>query len=235
MAIAILAEWTALAETGERSEPTLAIRAQTTDSLPPPRPIYLYAGSCDDLGEIQWPLNSLTSPTGEDGGSDDADRTEYSFTANIPLTIELMLAGEFAINVHQSVEHLDNAFACGNVGGVADAIGQLVIGLREQGGSDVTGIAVLSPSPANPAMTYASVFITGPGLGDAIGTAGVTPPPSSDTNPPVADTPPPSTDPPPVDDTATGDDDDDPDDEVDDDADDEVDGDDTDDGRPDDG
>ncbi len=182
--------------------------------MPPlPRPVYLYAGSCDDLGEIQWPLNSLMSPEGEDGGSSDTDRTEYSFTANVPISTELMLVGEYAINVHASGEDLDNVIACGNIGGVADSVGTLVIGLREQNGSDVTGIAVLSPSPADAAMTYVSAFIAGAGLGDAIGTIGQAPPPADSTDPtvdaaPPAEDPPPATDPPPVSDDDDGEDDD---------------------------
>jgi hypothetical protein len=152
------------------------------------------------------------SPEGEDGGSNDSDRTEYSFTANVPLTIDQMLAGDFAINVHESDESLDNSIACGNIGGVADAVGQLVVGIREEGGSDVTGIVVMSPSPANSTMTYVSAFITGVGLGDAIGTIGQEAPSAELTSAPVdgappADDPPPSTDPPPVVNPPPGDDD----------------------------
>lgn len=206
LAIAIVAAFTAQAETGDRPEPTLAVRQQTTDEIPPlPRPIYLYSGSCDDLGEIQWPLNNLTSPDGEDGGSEDADRTEYSFTANVPIAIGSMLSGDFAVNIHESGENIANSIACGNIGGVADSVGTLVIGVREEGGSDVTGIAVLAPSPSDSAMTLVSVFITGTGLGDATGTIGIPPPPVADDNPPVENQPP--ADDVPIDDGG-GDDDD---------------------------
>ena len=225
VAIALLAEWTALAEADRPGEFLSGARSQSSESLPPlPRPIFLYAGSCDDLGDIQWPLNYLMSPGGEEGGSSDSDRTEYSFTANVPLTIDLMLEGDFAINVHESNENLDNLIACGNIGGVADAVGQLVVGLREEGGSDVTGIVVMSPSPAVSTMTYVSAFITGVGLGDEIGTIGSAAPSADSSNPPVvvdpppADDPPPSTDPPPVVYPPSGDDDDDGDDDDSDDA-----------------
>jgi hypothetical protein len=152
------------------------------------------------------------SPDGDDRGSNDADRTEYSFTANVPLTIDQMLSGKYAMNVHESEKSIGNSIACGNIGGVADSVGTLVIGLRQRGGSDVTGIAVLSPSPANSSMSFASVFITGSGLGDAIGTIDPDPAPADDANPPVADAPPvndspPGTDPPPDDGDDGGDDD----------------------------
>jgi hypothetical protein len=168
-----------------------AFQESGESAIPPvPRPIYIYAGSCAELGDVQWPLNNLTSPDGEDGGSNDADRTEYSFTANVPLTIDQMLSGEYAINVHESGEKFENSLSCGNIGGVPDGVGTLVIGLRELDRTGVTGIAVLSPSPADTSMTYVSVFISGRSLGDAIGTIGVTPPPLADDAPPVIDNPP---------------------------------------------
>jgi hypothetical protein len=169
--------------------PALAgVQGQTRDDpatpqgeIPPvPRPIYIYAGECGDLREVLWPLNRLISPSGTVGGSDDADRTEYSFTANMPLTIERMLAGDYAINVHESDQNPDHVLTCGNIGGVPDSVGRLVVGLREQGDSGVSGIAVLSPSPSDPAMTFVSVFIAGPGLGDEIGTIGIDQPVGTD-------------------------------------------------------
>ena len=190
----------------EMAGPTLL---QDDDSIKPlPRPIYVYAGVCHDLGDIQWPLNDLTSPAGKRGGPDETDRTEYSFTANVPLTISQMLAGEYAINVHESGEEIDSTLACGNIGGVADGVGTLVIGLREPAGSGVTGIAVLSPSPADAAMTYVSVFISGEALGDETGTIGVSPPVPVEDTPPVSTDPPVDTAPPPGDDDDDDDDDD---------------------------
>ena len=174
-------------------------------AIPPvPRPVRVYAGSCGTLSDVVWPLNDLVSPDGQDGGSKDADRTEYSFTANLPMTIAAMLSGSYAIDVHESQDALDHSLTCGNVGGVPDAVGTLVIGLRNQDGTDITGIAVLSPSPSDPGMTFVSVFISGGGLGDAIGTIGVNPPVAN--NPPVDNNTPPVVDNPPVDDGDNGDD-----------------------------
>ena len=148
--------------------------AQESTAIPPvPRPVYIFAGACGQLQEVLWPLNSLVSPNGVDGGSKDSDRTEYSLTANVPLTISAMLAGNYAISIYESADHTDRVLTCGNVGGVPDAVGTLVIGLRNQGGSDITGIAVLAPSPAEPSMTFVSVYISGGALGNEIGTIGV--------------------------------------------------------------
>jgi hypothetical protein len=210
LATALAAVTTSFADVGFGQRASGTVLQQDDEIIQPlPRPIYVYAGVCGELGDIQWPLNNLTSPDGERGGPEDADRTEYSFTANVPLTIDKMLDGEYAINVHESGDEFDSTLVCGNIGGVPDGVGTLVVGLREHADSGVTGIAVLSPSPSNPAMTYASVFISGEALGDEIGTIGVTPPASAEDTPPVSADPPVDTAPPPGgDDDDDGDDDD---------------------------
>jgi hypothetical protein len=144
--------------------------AQPAAIPPVPRPLFIYSGECGDLADVAWPLNELTSPDGTAAGSTDADRTEYSFTANVPLTIDALLAGAYAINVHESADKSDVTLACGNIGGVPDAVGTLVVGLRLMGELDVTGIAVLSPSPSDASRTLISVFITGSALGHETGT-----------------------------------------------------------------
>ncbi|MDQ2683987.1 MAG: hypothetical protein M3Y37_10720, partial [Chloroflexota bacterium] len=186
---------------------------------PVPRPAYLYAGTCDAPGAIQWPLNSLVSPGGEPGGAEDRDRTEYSFTGNVPLGIDLMLTGEYMIAVHESGENPDRVLVCGNIGGVADSAGTLVVGLRQASEVEAAGVAVLSPSPANPTMTLISVFVSGPGLGDEVGTIGIPPVATADPGVPDTDSPPVDTQPEPVN-PDPGDDDDDDDDGDDDDGDD---------------
>jgi hypothetical protein len=135
-----------------------------------PRPLFIYAGVCGSLADVAWPLNDLTSPDGTLAGVADSDRTEYSFTANVPLTIDALLAAPYAINVHESADHPEVTLACGNIGGVPDSIGTLVIGLRLMSELDVTGIAVLSPSPSDATRTLISVFITGSALGHETGT-----------------------------------------------------------------
>ena len=115
-----------------------SFQESASEISPVPRPIFIYEGACGELGKVSWPLNNLISPDGVDGGWQDADRTEYSFTANVPLTIQAMMSGAFAINVHESAEHLDHVLSCGNIGGVPDLVGTLVIGLRGQGNADIT-------------------------------------------------------------------------------------------------
>ena len=130
------------------------------------RPIYVVSGTCDEPGEVAWQLNDLTAPDGTGWGSADADRTEYSFSANVPLTINALLSAPYAIRVVESESEADKVIVCGNLGGIPDSVGTLVIGLRSQSGYDVSGIVVLSPSPSDTTRTLASAFITGSGLGE---------------------------------------------------------------------
>jgi hypothetical protein len=64
-------------------------------------------------------------------------------TTNVPLALADILAAEHAINVHLSPERPEVYVACGAIGGEPDANGDLFIGLREQNGSGISGIAWL--------------------------------------------------------------------------------------------
>lgn len=124
----------------------------------PARPAHIHTGDCVDLGDVVAPLTDLTAPVGEGAGqAAEATPAESSFT-NVPMTLDAILGTDHAINVHLSAEQIDTYIACGEVGGVVDATGALVIGLREQSDSGFTGIAFLAPG-ADGASTDVSVFI----------------------------------------------------------------------------
>jgi hypothetical protein len=74
------------------------------------------------------------------------------------MTLDAILGADHAINVHLSAERIDTYIACGEIGGVVDPSGTLVIGLREESDSGYTGIAFLSPG-ADGASTDVTVFI----------------------------------------------------------------------------
>ena len=81
------------------------------------------------------------------------------------MTLDAILAADHAINVHLSNEQIGTYIACGELGGVIDANGALIVGLREESSSGYTGIAFLSPG-ADGVSTDVSVFIA-PVLGAA--------------------------------------------------------------------
>jgi hypothetical protein len=64
-------------------------------------------------------------------------------TTNVPLPLADILGAEHAINVHLSPEQPEVYVACGAIGGEPDENGDLFIGLREQNGSGISGIAWL--------------------------------------------------------------------------------------------
>jgi uncharacterized cupredoxin-like copper-binding protein len=122
------------------------------------RPAHIHTGTCPDVGDIVAPLIDLTAPTGEAVGQRRrAVTAETSFTS-VPLTLDAILADDHAINVHLSAAEIGTYIACGDIGGVLDANGALVIGLGEQNNSGFTGIAYLVPG-ADGVSTDVSVFI----------------------------------------------------------------------------
>jgi hypothetical protein len=129
------------------------------------RPAHIHAGDCVELGEIVAPLTDLIAPVGAGAGqADEAAQAESSFTT-VPMTLDAMLAADHAINVHLSPDEIETYIACGELGGVTDVNGALIVGLREQSDSGYTGIAYLLPS-ADGVSTDVSVFIA-PVLGAA--------------------------------------------------------------------
>ena len=124
----------------------------------PSRPAHIHSGNCVDLGDVVVPLNDLTAPVSQAvGQADSATPAESSFT-NVPMTLDAILGADHAINVHLSAERIDTYIACGEVGGIVNAAGALVIGLREESDSGYTGIAFLSPG-ADGASTDVTVFV----------------------------------------------------------------------------
>ncbi len=124
----------------------------------PARPAHIHAGDCVELGDVVVPLTDLSGSVSEDiGQADKAIPAESSFTT-VPMTLDAILGADHAINVHLSAERIDTYIACGELGGVINATGALVVGLREESNSGYTGIAFLSPG-ADGASTDVSVFI----------------------------------------------------------------------------
>lgn len=123
-----------------------------------PRPVHIHSGDCVNLGDVVVPLTDLTAPVGEGAGqAEEASQAESSFT-NVPMALDAILAADHAINVHISAEEIGTYIACGEIGGIFDVNGSLIVGLREDSDSGYTGIAFLSPG-VDGASTDVSVFI----------------------------------------------------------------------------
>ena len=124
------------------------------------RPAHVHSGGCGARGpaDIVAALTNLTEPEGERLGHADAATTESSFT-NVPVALDRLLAADHVVDVHLSEEEIGTVVACGEIGGTPTENGTLVVGLREQNGSGLTGIAFLFPSVTDPATTDVSVSI----------------------------------------------------------------------------
>jgi Cu/Zn superoxide dismutase len=71
-------------------------------SNPPadPQPAHIHIGACPDVGDVAHALNNV------EGG---ASETE------VPVSIEDLQAGDFAVNVHKSEAEADVYVACGDI------------------------------------------------------------------------------------------------------------------------
>jgi hypothetical protein len=142
----------------QNSTPMPGMAGMATPAANAGRPAHIHSGSCANLGDVVYPLTNLVAPTGTTSGQATATVAETSFTT-VDVSLTDLLAGTFAINVHESPENIGTYIACGDIGGALDAQGALVIGLHELNNSGFTGIAFLAPNASNPAQTDVSVFI----------------------------------------------------------------------------
>ncbi|MDQ3779288.1 MAG: hypothetical protein M3354_01890 [Chloroflexota bacterium] len=138
----------------------------------PGRPAHLHAGSCDEetLGVAVATLTDLASAEGEVAGQPSAALVVTSFNT-VPLSLDALLAEDHAIDIHRSAEDIADPIACGEIGGVPEADGSVILGLKEQNQSGFAGIAYLSGSEDG-TSTFISIFVS---AGQSAGGAGATP------------------------------------------------------------
>lgn len=116
-----------------------------------PHPAHIHDGTCDNLGDVVYPLNDVSgailsstpeatpaSPSDAESGSVVGDsRTE------VDVSLDDLTSGEYAVNVHKSAEEIDVYIACGNVTGEVED-GTLVFDLQELNDSGVMGQVIMN-------------------------------------------------------------------------------------------
>ena len=127
----------------------------------PVLPAHIHTGTCDDIGDVVFPLESVQlAPT--EGGEATPPAEPAMVHANVVLTsvteldvtIDELLANNHVINVHASEDDIGTYVACGQIEGQvrlhlrSDAPPGLVIPLRELNDSGYAGVAWLSPNDA---------------------------------------------------------------------------------------
>jgi plastocyanin len=125
-------------------------------------PSHIHAGSCAELDpNPAYPLSDVAAV------SADAAAVQAGVTT-VDVALDELVAGDFALNVHESAENVATYIACGDIAGpVVDD--QLVIGLLEQSDSGYAGVAVLAANADG--GTDVTVYLGADLAGTAAGTA----------------------------------------------------------------
>jgi hypothetical protein len=140
-AVTALAAFTLIVPAGLAQTPVADTAAEA-------HPAHIHSGTCDQLGDVVYPLADVTAPTGEEMGTAGGHPVKVSEVNHVDVPLQDLLDGEYAINVHESADAIDVYIACGNVGGVVhereNGEGmELVIALAELNDSGHVGIAWL--------------------------------------------------------------------------------------------
>jgi hypothetical protein len=142
-------------------------RAQTpvADTEAEAHPAHIHSGTCDQLGDVVYPLADVAAPTGEEMGAAGGHPVKVSEVNHVDVPLQEILDGGHAINVHESAEAIDVYIACGDIGGyvITDPAGrtELFVGLAELNDSGHTGVARLGVGE-DPNQTEVSIFLIEP-------------------------------------------------------------------------
>ena len=111
-------------------------------------PAHIHSGTCDELGDVVYPLADVAAPTGEEMGTAGGHAVKASEQNHVDVPLQEIIDGGHAINVHLSADEIGTYIACGTIGGVVhereNGEGmEITIGLAELNGSGHVGIAWL--------------------------------------------------------------------------------------------
>lgn len=131
-------------------------------------PAHIHSGTCDQLGDVVYPLNDLTAPNaagtptaGSQGAMSEASpaagmtstsggQVVAESTTVVTTTLDELLGAPHAINVHESAENIGNYIACGEITAAGEAAGtpatggrQIEVPLQELNNSGYAGHATL--------------------------------------------------------------------------------------------
>lgn len=145
---------------------TFANQGTTGASPAGPFPAHIHTGTCEELGDVVFPLSELqpfgsqaspvaspsvalaSTPGSSPVAAPAVGTPEATYevlaqsTTVVAVSLDDILAAEHAINVHESAENIQNYVACGDLSGTATN-GELQIELQELNESFLVGQADL--------------------------------------------------------------------------------------------
>ena len=118
------------------------------DTAEEAHPAHIHSGTCDQLGDVVYPLADVATLTGEQMGAAGGHAVKVSEVNHVDAPLQEILDGGHAINVHLSAEEIGTYIACGNIGGIVhereNGEGmEITIALAELNDSGHVGIAWL--------------------------------------------------------------------------------------------
>jgi hypothetical protein len=148
---------------------TLAQDATPSPTVSEAHPAHIHSGTCDNLGDVVYPLADVALAPAADAATPPAQpmmaHAEEVLTSVTTVDVALtdLLAGQYAINVHESADNIGTYIACGEIAGQirlhlrSDAPPGLVIPLRELNDSGYAGVAWLEPTADG--KTVVTIFL----------------------------------------------------------------------------
>lgn len=134
-------------------------------------PAHIHSGTCDQLGDVVYPLNDVMTFTvdrsfsinpvaspaaGEMAASPVVSVTsstpvQFSFTHVADANIADLIGGGYAVNTHESPENIQNYIACGDIptctSAACSAVTGVVVPLSELNSSGYVGVANIEANP----------------------------------------------------------------------------------------
>ena len=128
--------------------PVSLAQTPVADTAAEAHPAHIHSGTCDQLGDVVYPLADVVTQTGEEMGAAGGHPVKVSEVNRVDVPLQEILDGGHAINVHLSAEEIGTYIACGDIGGVVhereNGEGtEIVIALAELNDSGHVGIAWL--------------------------------------------------------------------------------------------
>lgn len=119
-------------------------------------PAHIHSGTCEDLGDVVYPLADVAhlsadatpaaTPAASREGGEPGEVVVAESTTILEVSLDEILGGEHAINVHESADNIQNYIACGDLTGEPEN-NHLRVELQELNDSGVEGRAVLTANP----------------------------------------------------------------------------------------